>query len=287
MKRILLPTDFSKEATHALDFAQGLAKKANSEMLLLHVLEVPYGSFSVMGEIHTDYSFEQLYQVQLIRKTRERLADMVANLESQGVTASYKLEFGNPFEYITKNIIDEEVDLVVMGSKGASGLTEVLIGSNAERVIRFANCPVFTIKGETKLEDIKSMVYASDMTDEQDLISDQVTRLQELLDLKMHVIRVKTPYNYLTEGHALKQLKHFVARNNLKNYTISTVEAEFADEGILKFARDNNAGMIAMGTHGRTGLAHFFGGSTAEDVANHSDIPIWTVKLEGVLETTR
>ncbi len=284
MKKILVPTDFSKEATNAMHFATQLARKAGSEILLLHVLEVPYGSFSIMGEIHTDYSFEQLYQVQLVKKTQERLEELVSAMEEQGVSAKAKLEFGNPFEFITENVTDEQVDLVVMGSKGASGLSEILIGSNAERVIRHAKCPVFTIKGETNLDGIKSMAFASDMSEEQDEIVKNIKSLQTLLGLKIHMVRVKTPYNYLTEGQALQQLKDFVARNKFENYSIGTVEAEFADEGILRFANENDVGMIAMGTHGRTGLAHFFGGSTAEDVANHSNIPIWTIKLEGVLE---
>ena len=66
MKRIIVPTDFSKEAGFAFDFAADIAKTLEAKILLLHVLEIPYGSFRIMGEIHTDYSFEQLYQVKLI-----------------------------------------------------------------------------------------------------------------------------------------------------------------------------------------------------------------------------
>jgi len=281
MKKIIVPTDFSKEANFAQDFAVELAEKIGGEIILLHVLEVPYGSFSVMGEVHADYSFEQLYQVKLVRSTQQRLKEMVEELNAKGIAARSKLEFGNPFENISTNITDEEVDLLVMGSKGASGLAEVLIGSNAERVIRFAKCPVITVKGETHLDNIKSMAFASDMSDEHDQIVPKVKELQQMLGLNIHLVRVKTPYNYLTEEEGLKQLKSFVARNQFEDYSISTTEAEFADEGILKFAKENNVGMIAMATRGRTGLAHFFGGSTAEDVANHSKVPIWTLRLEG------
>lgn len=284
MKRLLVPTDFSREAQQALGLASDLAKKLDAELLLLHVMEVPYGSFSVLGEVHVDYSFEQVYQVQLINKTKEKLEEVVAGLKGKGIKAEYDMVFGNAFEGISKAIFEKEVDLIIMGSKGASGLKEIFIGSNAERVIRNAKCPVITVKGATDLANMKSMVFASDMSEEQDQIVSEIKKLQNVLQLNIHLVRVKTPYNYLTEGAALKQLKDFVKRNEFKDYTISTIEAEFADEGILKFAEENKVGLIAMGTHGRTGLAHFFGGSTAEAVANHSKIPIWTLKLEDILE---
>ncbi|MEM9327545.1 MAG: universal stress protein [Bacteroidota bacterium] len=283
MKRLLVPTDFSKEAEHALDVAADLCKKMeHAEILLLHVMEVPFGSFSVMGEVHTDYAFEQVYQVKLIEKTKSRLAELENATKEKGVTVVSKMEFGNAFENIATAITDQQVDMVVMGSKGASGLAEVFIGSNAERVIRNASCPVLTVKGPTSILEIKSLVLATDTTPEQEPVVEKVKALQELLGLNIHVVRVITPYNFLAKGHALQQLKDFATKVQLEDYTLDTIEAEFADEGIIAFAEKHNIGLVAMGTHGRKGLAHFFGGSTAEDVANHSKIPIWTMKMPGV-----
>ncbi len=280
MKRLLVPTDFSKEAGYALDVAADLCTKIeDSSIVLLHVMEVPFGSFSVMGEVHTDYAFEQLYQVKLIEKTKERLAELEDQLKKRDVNVSSNLVFGNAFENIASTISEEDVDLVVIGSKGASGLAEVFIGSNAERVIRNAKCPVLTVKGPTDILSIKSLVMATDTSPEQEPVVKQIQKLQQLLDLNIHVVRVITPYNFLARGHALQQLKEFANKVNLEDYTLDTIEAEFADEGIIDFAEKHNIGLVAMGTHGRKGLAHFFGGSTAEDVANHSNIPIWTMKM--------
>jgi nucleotide-binding universal stress UspA family protein len=70
-----------------------------------------------------------------------------------------------------------------------------------------------------------------------------------------------------------EQLKQFVKRNYLERCTTSTIEAEYSDQGIVAFAEEVKAGMILMGTHGKKGLGHIFGGSRAEDVANHSKNP--------------
>lgn len=281
MKKILVPTDFSKEAQLALNLGSQFAKKFQMELILLHVLEVPYGSYSVMGEVGVaaSYTYENLYETQLIKKTSERLQQLIQDLASEGVAANYKLVYGIPYSHIQETITSQSVDLVIMGSKGASGLAEILIGSNTERVIRNASCPVITVKGPVRLDRIKSVVFATDTSPGQDAVAEEVKKLQKLLHLNIHLVRVCTPMNYLTHEVAVGQLEEFAKRNALKDYTTGAINAHFTDEGINDYAVSNKAGMIAIGTHGRTGLAHFFGGSIAEDVANHAEIPIWTIKM--------
>jgi nucleotide-binding universal stress UspA family protein len=169
--------------------------------------------------------------------------------------------------------------MVIMGSKGASGLTEIFIGSNAERVIRNADCPVITVKGKANPDTIQSIAFATDTSEEQDLIVPVIKDFQKFLGLNLHLIRVCTPHNYLTETKAKEQLDAFAKRNKLENYSIGIAHGEFTDEGVIDFALRHKIPMIAMGTHGRTGLAHFFGGSITEDVANHANIPIFTIKI--------
>ena len=106
-----------------------------------------------------------------------------------------------------------------------------------------------------------------------------MTAFQELLGLNMHVVKVKTPYNWLEESQAKKQLEHFAERNHLKDFTLSTMEADFADEGAVKFAEDVKAGIIVLGTHGKKGISHLIGGSIAEDIVNESSIPILVYKI--------
>lgn len=279
MKKILVPTDFSVEAKNALSFAKKMAKKLDAEILLLHVLEVPYGSFSLMGEVVTNYSYENLYEETLVERAEEKLKDKVTSLRKAGVSAHYKVVFGHPFLSIKDTIAEEKSDLVIMGSKGASGLAEIFIGSNAERVIRNADCPVITVKGKADPDGIYSIAFATDASEEQDLIVPAITDFQKLLHLNLHLVRVCTPHNYLTETKAKEQLTAFAKRNHIENFSLGVAHGEFTDEGVIDFARSNKIKMIAMGTHGRTGVAHFFGGSITEDVANHAHIPVFTIKI--------
>ncbi len=277
--KYLVPTDFSKIANHALDFACDMAKKTGAEIHLLHVLEIPSSSYSTTGEFDLNFKAENLYEALLIRSSKDRLNELAQKVTDQGLKAEIYMKYGNPFRNIQGIITEHKADLVIMGSTGASGLTEILIGSNAERVIRNAHCPVITVKGKTSFEDIKEMVYATTTSIDHAVVVKEVKNLQKLFGWRINLLRVVTARNFLTRGKAKEQLEDFAEKYGFNNFTMNVDEAEFADEGIVKWALDHNNGMIVMGTAGRTGLAHIIGGSKAEAVANHSHIPVMTVKL--------
>ena len=278
MKKILVPVDFSVNSENALDFAIQFNKIIKGKIAILHVLELPAGSVNYEGDL-TSATAEVIYRRELIDGTSTKLHELEDRVRNEGQEVSIRMEFGSPYKGIGKELAEEGADWVILGSKGASGLKEIFVGSNAERVIRHSNCPVITIKEKTDLSAIKSMVFASDLSSEQDSIVAKANEIQQLLGLDMHLLRVKTPYNYLTEEVAKDQLAEFAERNGLVDYTLSTIEADFSEDGIIKFAEEIDAGLIVMGTHGRTGIAHLFGGSRAEDVANHSKIPLLTFKI--------
>ncbi|WP_420318583.1 universal stress protein [Ekhidna sp.] len=278
MKKIVVPVDFSEQASHALNFAIEFNEKVKGEIILVHVLELPVGHVSFTGEMDSG-AIESFYTGEFIKATKGKLEEWESRVANTGQKISVHMKFGNAFTNITKLIAEEKANWIIMGSKGASGLREVFIGSNAERMIRHADCPVIIIKGETHLKDIKSMAFASDLSEEQDLIAERAKDIQEMLSLNMHIVKVKTPYNWLEESQVQKLLEQFAKRNYLKDYTVSTIEADFVDEGAIKFADDVNAGIIVMGTHGKKGIAHLIGGSVTEDVVNESKKPIVVYKI--------
>jgi nucleotide-binding universal stress UspA family protein len=278
MKKILVPIDFSPNADDALHFAIQLNEKIEGKITLLHVLDAPMATINTQGEV-TANSLEFIYQREIIKGTRERMHQWAELVRKKDQLVNVKMEFGNPFKGIAKELTNEGADWIVMGSKGASGLSEVLVGSNAERVIRHANCPVFVIKGPTSIVGLKTMVFASDLSHEHDSIVARVKEIQQLLGLDVHVVRVRTSHNYRVEALAFEHLLDFEKRTGLNSNSIHTVDAGSADEGIIEFAERVKAGLIVMGTHGRTGLAHLFEGSRAEDVVNHSKIPVLILRI--------
>jgi nucleotide-binding universal stress UspA family protein len=279
MKKILVPTDFSEDAENALNFAIQFNEKIKGEIVLMHVLEIPAASVNYGGDI-TAATAEVVYRRELIDGISKNLHERADKVRAAGQEASIRTEFGSPYKSIGVEVEEEQADWVIMGSRGVSGLKEVFVGSNAEKVIRYSKCPVITIQEPCDLNSIGNMVFASDTRPNGDGVAAKAKAFQKMLGLKMHLLRVKTPYNFLDEGTAKEELGAFATRNELEDYTLNVREAEFADEGIVAFAEEINAGMIVMGTHGRTGLAHLLGGSQAEDVANHATMPVLTFRIE-------
>lgn len=140
LHRILVPTDFSLPAQHALRYAIEFAKKFEAEILLVHVVEPPAYSFARSGPIGESEEQRRAYEwfdQQLAGQARDEVPD--------SITVKTALLKGPAASEISACAQREKVDLIVMATSGRSGLTDVLLGSTAERVLRRAPCPVMTV----------------------------------------------------------------------------------------------------------------------------------------------
>ncbi|MFZ6010806.1 MAG: universal stress protein [Bacteroidota bacterium] len=278
MKKILVPTDFSKPAQWALEVATGIAKKAKGQITLLHIVEQPTAeSFNVEGQIMDEEGWEdKLFTFKLIERNKIQLEQAAKFAEDAGILVTYELRLGNPFHGMRTVITDHKVDLVVMGTSGRSGFEEMIVGSNTEKVIRYAKCPVLTVHEKPAGNDFSNIVYASSLNENEKAFADVVRSAQEMYHATVHLVRINTPMNFQPDHIAKKVMQDFARKLHLQNYTINVFSDRSEEEGILHFASSINADLIAMATHGRTGFAHVLVGSIAEDVVNHASKPVLT-----------
>jgi hypothetical protein len=108
----------------------------------------------------------------------------------------------------------------------------------------------------------------------------EVKTLQNFFDAKLHLVFINTPAFFRRDTDTVPQLEKFAKRFMLKNYTLNVFNDMTEEDGIINFSKMQQADMVAMRTHGRKGLAHLGFGSIAEDVVNHIDCPIWTMKVK-------
>lgn len=277
MKKILVPCDFSEQAMNAFRFAVDVAALSKGEVHLVHVIELPVMHDSVLMPV---MSFEEA----LLKELREK-----AEKEFKKITDKYGAEvktitrviFGATSRMITDYIDDQSIDLVIMGTKGASGVKEVLIGSNAEKVVRRSPVPVIAIKKYVKTSSIKNIVFPNTLdTEKQEDLVMKVKTLQNFFKAQIHIVWINTPTNFTPDRITFERLHAFAKRFMFKDFTVSVYNDPFEESGIINYAHAVNADMIAMGTHGRKGLAHILSGSVTEDVVNHVDCPIWTYALK-------
>ena len=144
IKKILCPTDFSENSEHALQYALTLATLSQAELRLFHVVEpITFPQSTqlfepVLDEVELMMKMEAAFQTQL--------EDQVSALKDEYPKITGKLVKGNTFLEIIRVARDDDVDMIVMGTHGRTGLAHVLIGSVAEKVVREAPCPVLTVK---------------------------------------------------------------------------------------------------------------------------------------------
>jgi len=277
MKKILVPTDFSKAAKTATDVAVDIAKKGGAEIILLNVIEdASRDSFSVTGEISASDPEERLFTLKLIEKSRKSMAALKEEVKEAGVKVKTELRMGSPFHGMRTIITDHKVDLVVMGTAGHSKLEEAIIGSNTEKVVRHSKCPVLTVHKKPAKTDFKNIVYATAMTPDEEVFSRIVKRTQQMYDSTIHLVRINTPGNFQRDVVVKRYMENFAKKLQLKNFTINVFNDLSEEEGVIYFADSIDADLIAMATHGRTGFAHVLAGSIAEDVVSHAKRPVLT-----------
>lgn len=283
MKKILVPTDFSKPAQIATDVAAAIARKSNGQLTLLHVIEEASGtSFKITGEVDVSGGWEdKMFTMKLIERGKKQMAKTVEELKATGLEVTEELRLGTAFHGIRDIITEQKVDLVVMGSAGHSKLEEMIIGSNTEKVVRHAKCPVLTVHKKPLTTDFKNIVYATSMSKDEEVFSRIVRTTQQMYDATVHLVRINTPGNFQRDAVVKKYMEDFAKKLQLKNFTINIFNDLTEEEGIIYFADSIDADLIAMATHGRTGFAHVLAGSIAEEVVSHSKRPVLTFVTKG------
>jgi nucleotide-binding universal stress UspA family protein len=278
MKKILVPCDFSKPAINAFRTALDVARKSKGSVHLLNVIELPAIHDPIIMPVVT---FEKDFMKELKQKTKHHFEKLTARYKSDGVTVKSDIEFGSPARLITEFARKKSFDLIIMGSHGASGIREYFVGSNAEKVVRQASSPVLITKSYYK-GAIRNIVFPNTLeTEKQDDLIKKVKELQAFFKATVHILYVNTPTNFTADNITIDRLKQFAKNFMFRNYTLNVYNYPFEETGIIQFTKSIHGDLIAMGTHGRSGISHFINGSLAEDVVNHAECPIWTYATGG------
>ena len=270
-----------------MDLACQIAHKTKSELVALHVLDhtglfdfsAGSSAYPFMGNA-AGLDLDQKFLDLLYANAEEKCEQFLKTYEREGLKITKKIKIGSAFHYITEEIDDMKTNLVIMGSKGSGGFEELLIGSNTEKVVRHSKCPVLTVKSKTQIEDIEDIVFATSFKEEDSHVTEELKKLQEVFKAKLHLVRVNTPTNFETNRKINAQAIKFIKENNISNYTINIYNDKVEEDGIIFFAQDIDADLIALATHGHSGLVHLLSGSIAEDIVNHAKRPVWTFRLK-------
>lgn len=275
MKRILVPIDFSKEADNAAHVAVSIAKKCDGMVYFLHMLELPV-EFSEPTEFMIPNQIDPTFFMDMAKKRFDTFLKLPF---LKSVKVQTNILFYKAFNGIQDEAKALNIDLIVMGSKGATGLEEVIIGSNTEKVVRNSDIPVLVVKEFHKDFDIKHLVFASDFDPIGRKSFQKIIDFAKFFDARIHLLYVNTIHNFKTTEESNQHIQDYLKGFIFYNYLITIYNARSVERGILDFSKSIKADAIALNTSGRSGLSKLFNGSIASEITNHAMLPVVTFKL--------
>ena len=294
--RVLLATDFSSWAVGAEAYACCLASIWRAALTVMTVLEFPRG-------LNPDYPVNRIYLSELMKMATAKLRGLKTRVAARGISIQTRVATGIPSEEILAAAKAEDSDLVVVGTKGKTGLEHVLVGSTAERVIRTAPCPVLAVRadrgeGEEGGSDpcrgvsLERILVPTDFSDCSLDALEYAVQVARRSHASIRLLHVLEPISYgldftlLHESNREKMRKVIGERLSdlakaLAEALVSTdveLRGGIPSDSILDGAKTMPADLIIMGTHGRRGLSHTLSGSVAEAVLRKSSCPVLTVR---------
>jgi nucleotide-binding universal stress UspA family protein len=290
---ILVPTDGSDAASAAAEGALALARRFNAKLYVVHVLD--------LGNLPSETAEKAQVPDDLVRHAEELVATVVDLATDTGLEAHAEVvEAHEPVHEVLVNYArDHDVDCIVMGTHGRSGLTQLALGSTVERTLRASSVPVITIDEDGGLDpEFERILVPTDGSDAAraaaDLAIDLATETNAALHI-VHVVDIGLIVHEVDSGDILDTSKDAGQRavdeivDRATEAGVRTVKGSVLSGriagAIVDYATDRDIDCIVMGTHGRTGVDRLLVGSVTERVIGLTTLPVIGTKPPTTNET--
>ncbi|MFA9214988.1 MAG: universal stress protein [Candidatus Methylacidiphilales bacterium] len=269
ISKILIPTDFSEVANNALQYAIHLAQKVNAELHVFHIKNIPLVDTSYPNTIYQTYMVEI---DEFATKNFEKLETNV--LIPSGLSFKTQSAYGFINDEIQEYTKTNQIDLIILGTTGASGIQEILIGSNAASVVAKSEIPVLIIPPMAKFEEILHLVYATDFNEPEFPAVSRLAYFSGLYNAEISILHVKSEYDdYFDKEHNFfVKNKDQIALNNWK--IVNVTEKENIIESINSYVEANRTNLLVMAKHNRNFFDKLFHRSLSKQMAFHTKIPL-------------
>lgn len=301
LKRILLATDLSDASSNAKQWTVALARHYGAEVFLGHAVPPEVRGFVPLDVLPKELDRDRL-------SAERAMKDLVYNLLEERVVAHSRLQRGPVWEVISSIIAEENIDLLVLGTHGRSGLSKVALGSVAEQLLRTVTCPVLTIgrnapRIDTSTLHFSRILFSTDFGPSTEKSLGYALSLAEEYRSKLIVLHAipRIPVSDIGPGlycpayytakdvmkweadareESAKKLRAMIpADANLAFEPEFEIQADFLPRGIMNAADQHNVDLIVMGAHGRGSarMAAHLPWSAVHGVISEARCPVLTI----------
>jgi len=278
MKTILFPTDFSDTANNAFLYALRFADSFGAELLIMHSYDLPIVDTPTMPDTAAEiYDIVELNQFESFR---EELPEMRQLAESKGlghINTRNILLYGDLVYNINKVCADENVDLIVMGTKGATGFKETFLGSATGSTVANAKVPVLAIPAEATYNPIDNIIFTTQYKDKD---SDALQKALEIADkfrAKVNCLYIRNSDDPIDIDERINEWKAYHRSPNIAFHTIAGDDIE---QSLLDFVQERHADLVVMRKHKRGFFEGLFHTSLTKKMAYHSKVPLLVFQEE-------
>lgn len=267
ISKILVPTDFSAAAGNSLDYAIGFAKKTQAEIVVLHINQVALVDASMPAETY------QMFVTEIDDFTTEQFSAIENKLKDHSVKYTLLSRYGFVADEICEIAETENIDLIIMGTTGASGITEVLIGSNSASVVAKTTIPALVIPPSTPYKELGKIVYATDYNEPEFPAVLRLIYYAELFDCPLDIIHVKSENDkyFNAENNFFKKNKDKISYPKLQ---FINLEKGDVINSINTYIDDHHVDLLVMAKHNRNFFDRLFHRSLSKKMAFHTHIPL-------------
>ncbi len=279
IKNILVATDFSETANNAVRVAVGMAIRQNASIHLLHVVESAYmgitpDGFGVMGSLELpDFNDAS----DLLLKQMQHISEIHKSLSVKTL-----LDTGTVSQCVNKYIKEHNIDIVVMGAHGTSGVKEYFVGTNTYEVIKQASCPVLSIPSLFDEVGFNSILYPVRNVEGVVEKYDYVKPIVEKNDSAVHILGVCSVIEMEDVFVLSKKVTSVmeIVQHSKSHVTCEVINCEDIAEKILEVAEKRMDDLIIINATLDKKWYQFFKGTFTQKIVNHSKIPVLSVKPE-------
>ncbi len=272
--KILIPTDFSVQAEFAYLMVKKLEEKTPVDIHFLHVLNVPDTvTMNAKGEIETCGEIDVKYVVTQKEIAERKLANL-KTLYGNEITSHFVL--GKVTDAILTFAEINHFDLIVMGTKGSSGIKEKLSGSETQIIARKSKIPLLSLMCDRSDLNIQNILLVHNFSNPAKENLQLMQKLIRAFNTKFHLLQI-TSGNVEAERPLVEaNMKKFAELNDLVSYQCHLINDKDVENGVIHFNQMKNMDIICIGTHGKAGLFHH---SATEKLINHLFKPIISFHL--------
>ena len=257
-----------------MDFAGAMAHAASASIELLHTYRIPLDypvSTSMLDEMDDS---EQKVIEELLRRTKEQYFEAHPD-HRDSVEINTTAIKGFTSDIIVDTAASKDHDIIIMGTKGASGLTEVFLGSMAASVIESSKCPVLAIPEKAKFQGIDHLVYASDFSPKDYQSLHQLAEFAKYFEASTHCIHISDDENYFIDDVSFDLMKdQYEQYFPSDQVDFNVLLGKGLEDGLQESITGHKADIVAMTTRKRTFLEKLFSRSHTKKMAFHANVPL-------------